>query len=100
MSLDENSFMECELHGIRKPTFICRHLQHGRGLGFFQEANSELPWLKQAWCRKCEWVLNTISRIPLIGYPIYMWYSKPMFICEGCMDVIRDRNLGPHAPKE
>ena len=100
MTLDQNSFMECELHGNRKPTFICRHLQYGRALGFFEETASDAPWLKQAWCRKCERVLNTISRIPLIGYPIYVWYSKPMFICEGCFDVIRRRNHTPAIDKD
>jgi hypothetical protein len=96
MSLDENSFMECEFHGIRKPTFICRHLHHGSKRGFFEGTNSELPWLKLAWCQKCERISNTIGRIPLIGYPMYLWCSKPMCICEGCYEVIRARNLPPN----
>jgi hypothetical protein len=93
VSLTESSFMECASHGKRKPTFICRHLQYGRGLGFFEEPAVDAPWLKQAWCAKCERVLDTISRIPLIGYPLYVRYSKPMLICEGCFEVIRSRNL-------
>jgi hypothetical protein len=100
MSFDENSRMECDLHGIRRPTLICHHLQHGLGLGFFEEPGTGRPWLRQAWCRKCERVLDTIGRIPLIGYPIYEWYSKPLFLCEGCLEVIRSRNLAPHSQGE
>jgi hypothetical protein len=99
MSLDENSRMECELHGIRRPTLVCKHLQHGRGSGFFEEPGDGRPWLRQAWCRNCERVLDTIGRIPVIGYPIYLWYSKPLFVCEGCFEVILGRNLASNARK-
>ena len=98
MALDEQSFMECPIHGVRKPTFICNHLQHGRGLGFFEHQATDRPWLREAVCRACERVANVFTRIPFVGYPIYVRYSKPLFICEGCFDTIRDRNLNKVTP--
>jgi hypothetical protein len=33
-NLTKNSMMECPRHGLRRPRFICQHLQYGKGLGF------------------------------------------------------------------
>src|SRR4051812_32658320 len=54
--LTPDSFMEYPIHGRAKPAFICQHLQHGTGLGFFtpaEPATPDDPW-EQAWCGKCE----------------------------------------------
>jgi hypothetical protein len=32
--LNKDSIMECPRHGLQRPTFVCKHLQSGEGLGF------------------------------------------------------------------
>ncbi len=89
-SLNKNSVMECERHGINKPSFICKHLQHGVGIGFNEpneEPDPEYPF-KEAWCNECDTVLmeqgewNDISE----------GYAEVMAICEGCFNEIKERN--------
>lgn len=84
--------MECRRHGIRRPTFICRHLKDGNNIGFFEVAEEDLdPDLpfKNAWCGQCERV-----RLEQDGE----WndtseeFAKPMAICEGCYEEIKVRN--------
>ena len=82
--------MKCPRHGLQRPTFICRHLQCGRGLGFNQPKellDLELPF-KNAWCDKCDQFLEKEGE----------WNDKSenfagiMAICEGCFDEIKKQN--------
>jgi hypothetical protein len=83
--------MECPRHGPRRPTFICRHLQYGKGLGFHQPDDTLDPeWpFENAWCDKCdevfmeegEWNDNSES------------FARIMAICEGCFEEIKKRNM-------
>ena len=88
--LSPESLMECRLHGVGKPAFICQHLQSGSGLGFFtpaQEATPDDPW-PQAWCADCERVAieagewNDDSE----AFASFRW------VCVSCMEVARARN--------
>ena len=88
--LSPESFMECPIHGNQKPAFICQHLQHGSGLGFFtpaEEPTPDDPW-PQAWCAECERVAieagewNDQSE----GYAQFRW------VCMGCYETTRKRN--------
>ena len=58
-NLTKDSMMECLRHGLKRPTFICRHLQYGKELGFNRPAESLDPeWpFENAWCDKCDEVL-------------------------------------------
>ena len=90
-ALDEHSFMECPRHGKRRPTIICRHLQHGtdRGFNVPDEPDPEMPWLRTAWCNACDGVLQQEG----------CWndrsedFAKILFVCEGCFEVVRKRNV-------
>ncbi|MDA5095218.1 hypothetical protein O2N63_14110 [Aliiroseovarius sp. KMU-50] len=44
--LSKDSRMDCPQHGQHRPAFICRHLQHGEGLGFVEakDYDPDLPF--------------------------------------------------------
>jgi hypothetical protein len=91
--LSPDSFMECRRHaGRQSVTFVCCHLQHGKGLGFFtpdEPQPTETPW-PMAWCRECEEV-----RIKEGGWnDVSESFSKPTAMCAGCFAEIRSRNIG------
>ena len=85
--------MECPHHGLRRPTFICRHLHHGRGLGFNQPIEPPDPeWpFENAWCDACDRILREEGE----------WndksenFARIMAICEGCFCEIKARNQRP-----
>lgn len=89
--LNKDSIMECGRHGDRKPAFICKHLQYGEQVGFFEPDDAPEPdWpFKNAWCSECEAVAmeqggwNDISEA----------FAQVMIICEGCYEEIRQRNV-------
>lgn len=83
--------MTCARHGVQRPSFVCRHLQHGEGLRFHQAdalVDAELSF-KNAWCEACNQVLleeggwNDTSE----------GFAGIMLICEGCFGEISRRNL-------
>lgn len=88
--LNKDSRMECSRHGLQKPSFICKHLQHGEGLGFIEaNENSDPDYpFREAWCEACDKVLldqgewNDISE----------GHAQIMAICEGCLNEIKERN--------
>lgn len=89
--LNKNSFMECKRHGRNRPSFVCKHLQYGEGIGFYEsdeEFDPEWPF-KIAWCAECDKALieqgewNDISE----------GKAQFMAICEGCFEEIKQRNM-------
>lgn len=82
--------MECARHGLKKPAFICKHLQYGVGIGFHEPDEAPDPeWpFKNAWCSECEKVAleqggwNDVSEK----------FAQVMPICEGCYEEIKQRN--------
>lgn len=90
--LTENSMIECPRHGLRPPAVICRHLEQGRDLGFFQpDADPEdpQPWLQHAWCGDCDAVLEDEGDWTERAEA----FAQPYCVCEGCLEDIRKRNL-------
>ena len=88
--LDKSSLMECPRHGERRPAFICRHLQFGRGIGFHQPAGDVDPDqpFQNAWCDACEAV-----RVREGGWnDVSEGHAGILAICEGCLEEIRERN--------
>ena len=89
-NLTKDCMMECQRHGLRRPTFICKHLQYGKGLGFNRPDESLDPeWpFENAWCEKCDKFLKIEGE----------WNGKSesfagiMAICEGCFAEIKKRN--------
>ena len=89
-TLNKDSKMECARHGLKSPAFICKHLQHGRGVGFFEpEDKPEPEWpFKNAWCSECE-----VIAIEQGGWnDISEGLAQTMPICEGCYEEIKQRN--------
>ena len=89
-TLNKYSKMECENHGSNPPAFICRHLQHGIGIGFHEpeeEFDSEWPF-RNGWCSECEafaikqggW--NDASEA----------FAQVLPVCDGCYEEIKQRN--------
>lgn len=83
--------MVCRIHGRKRPTFICKHLQYGKGIGFHQpDSSPESDWpFQNAWCDECNAILlkegewnDTSER-----------FAGIIAICEGCFDDIKERNL-------
>jgi len=83
--------MECPVHGIGKPAFICQHLQRGIGVGFFSPDSSpteDEPW-QQGWCTSCEEV-----RLKAGGWNDESEaYASIRAVCDGCFADSRNRNL-------
>lgn len=89
-ALTPESVIECPIHGLGKPAFICKHLQYGSGLGFFtpsEPPTAEDPW-EQAWCAECEEIAINIGEWndESEGFASFRW------ICAGCYEVARARN--------
>jgi hypothetical protein len=89
-SLNKDSMMECPHHGLRRPAFICRHLQYGKALGINQpDGVPEPDWpFQNAWCDECDKLFQEEGE----------WNERSesiagiMAICEGCFEEIKIRN--------
>lgn len=87
---DRNKKVECRIHGSSYATFVCRHLQTGRGLGFFRADDVDDPH-PDAWCAECEKVRlaegewNDVSE----------GFVKITLLCAGCYEVVKRRNQPP-----
>ena len=88
--LNNNSRMECSIHGIQKPAFVCRHLLTGSGLGFFQpEESIEEHDVENDWCRQCEDVAIREGGWTDISEE----FAQITAVCEGCLEAIKSRNI-------
>jgi hypothetical protein len=46
--------VSCARHGDRRQAFVCEHLLHGIGLGFFFDRGDHENPYPDAWCSACE----------------------------------------------
>jgi hypothetical protein len=77
--------VECAKHGLTEACFVCQHLAHRTGQGFFvaDEKQSARP---HAWCAACDEVLLHAGG---------QWddeteaFAGVTMICSGCYDEIR-----------
>ncbi len=83
--------MICRQHGKSHATFICHHLVHGSGVGFYYGNENDIR--PDAWCYDCdqrlmqnngEWndEIESLAKITVI--------------CANCYDDVRLRNEIPH----
>jgi hypothetical protein len=81
--------VHCAEHGVTRATFVCGHLVHGAGLGFFA-AYDPGEVRPHAWCGRCEDL-----RIAHGGeWPEEVERSLGVtLLCSGCYDRARERNL-------
>lgn len=61
--LNKDSKVDCGEHGLRHPTFVCRHLFNWTGTGFnVPDGPPEPDWpFKQAWCDECDDLLMSVG---------------------------------------
>ena len=86
--------MECAVHGIRKPAFVCQHLSKFTKIGFYEselgtdDPNYDPEFESQGWCQQCENI-----RAAQHGWnDISEDFAKPKLICEGCFQEIKNAN--------
>jgi len=89
---DTPTMMNCNDHGVLRPAYICRHLRRGKKLGFFAMTDESDPQTKQGQCFRCGMISLIVGSIPIIGYRIWVWYSRPEMVCSECFENIRERN--------
>jgi hypothetical protein len=81
---DDDS-VHCDRHGPARVAFVCRHLVHGSGLGFWHSDNGPCP---DAWCGECDAVMMRAGR----------WTARAerfagiTLVCNRCYANIRRRN--------
>ncbi len=81
--------VRCGQHGKCPEAIVCKHLLFGKYLGFFCDLDDPHNPYPDAWCHGCElirlehngWTDETENLMELA------------FICGGCYEEIRDRNL-------
>jgi len=88
---DLEKIMTCKLHGKSHATFICNHLAHGSGVGFYYGNEDDIR--PDAWCHECdqylmqhdgEWNDETEA------------FANIRVICANCYDNVRLQNEIPH----
>ena len=89
---DDPRRIRCDQHGTQRPTFVCRHLVSGVGLGFIEpqgEQDADASDEQAAWCDQCE-----EARLAGGG-----WTAKSeaeagvSLICAVCFEASRARNV-------
>jgi hypothetical protein len=50
----EGDMVHCDRHGPARAAFVCQHLVHGSGLGFWHSDNGPYP---DTWCDGCDAVM-------------------------------------------
>ena len=84
---DSTETVECDKHGSSYATFVCQHLAHGAGLGFFCDDTSD-DLRPDAWCAECDAVMMADGD----------WneknekFAEITLLCANCYDEVRNRN--------
>ena len=84
--------VDCGAHGKQLPTYVCRHLAHGSGLGFVEPCGPMPPendYPEQtAWCDECERIRKKQN-----GWDdISEGFAGITMICSECFEAARLRN--------
>lgn len=86
---DQTETVECGEHGLSYATFVCRHLAHGSGRGFFynDDPDDSRP---DAWCAECDAVMMADG-----GWNEENEKSAGItLLCAGCYDQAKERDQG------
>jgi hypothetical protein len=93
---EDNSFVECNVHELRRRAFVCQRLNNKIQVGF-EEAFDTFEGMEldgeedfQAWCSKCEIVRQKEGE----WNDNSMEFAKIKVICEGCYFDMKELNLG------
>jgi hypothetical protein len=81
--------VRCGEHGKNAEAIVCKHLLFGKYLGFFCDLDDHRNPYPDAWCHGCE-----LIRLEHNGWSDATEALMELaFICGGCYEEIRDRNL-------
>ena len=90
--MGERKRVHCHEHGDRYPTFVCRHLVSGSGLGFYtpnrSPASEEESDEQCAWCADCEQVRRRQGGWDDVSEA----FAGVTLICDACFEASRLRN--------
>lgn len=84
---DLTETVECDKHGSSNITFVCQHLAHGTGLGFFCDDTSDDP-RPDAWCAECDAIMMADGDWNEENEKI----AGITLLCANCYDEVRNRN--------
>jgi hypothetical protein len=84
---DVTEIVECGEHGMSHATFVCQHLAHGSGLGFFYDSGSDDP-RPDAWCAECDTVMMADGEWNEENEKI----AGITLLCASCYDAAKRRN--------
>jgi hypothetical protein len=88
--------VHCAQHGTFGPAFVCRHVRHGSGLGFYvancpnadDPVGSDFDGCPNGWCEECEQ-----KRLQCGGWNEESEaFSGVTLVCARCFEEIRCRN--------
>jgi len=83
----------CQKHGDRREAFVCDHLLHGAGRGFFAADDEPENPHPDAWCSECDQIRSSHSG------PDGEWNEKSeslikvKLVCGDCYEEIKARNI-------
>jgi hypothetical protein len=78
--------VHCDKHGTGYAAFVCRHLLHGSGRGFFCSDNGPCP---DAWCAACDALMMQTGHWTEEAEK----FAGIRVVCNRCYRNIRRRNL-------
>jgi hypothetical protein len=86
---DQCRIVHCDRHGDRRAAYLCDHLLHGSGQGFFSGDDPGNPH-PDAWCSRCE-------QIRLAHGTEWNAESEALIrvrlVCGDCYEEIKERNV-------
>jgi hypothetical protein len=77
--------LHCERHGKGYAAFVCCHLVHGSGEGFFHSDNGPCP---DAWCARCDALMMQTGHWTEEAEK----FAGISVVCDSCYRNIRRRN--------
>ena len=80
--------VHCDRHGDNREAFMCKHLLHGTGLGFFYDVADPSNPYPDGWCSQCEKVRDESGEFS--GE-----YFRGTFklVCGACYEEIKAKNI-------
>jgi len=80
----------CPTHGESFATFVCQHLAHGAGRGFFSaDDGTGADPCPDAWCAECDSLLMAKGKWDEESEA----FAGITLLCAGCYAAVKQRNL-------
>ena len=92
ISADQYKTVHCDRHGDQREAFVCDHLLHGTGQGFFPGEDPRNPY-PDAWCSRCEQIRSTYARADGEWNEKSEALLKVRLVCGDCYEEIKLRNV-------